>query len=174
MHINNNNLADFQNNTMDTDSMISFLEHLDQCDYCLEQMLEDHASKEPLLDQNSHVSITAPAYMKESILNRTTSIQVHAEKRAVEATHQIHLFYEGLRTVVGVALALIMLFSLGQTDLFTSIQDHPISPVSTSSTRQEARDSLHEFSSGITDGLSESSEKLLKYMNSFSSTGKRK
>lgn len=173
MHINNSNLTDFQTNRMDTDSMISFLEHLDQCDYCLEQMLEDQDSREQQAP-DSHFSMAAPAYMKESILNRTNSIQVHAEKKAVEATHRMQLFYEGIRTVVGVALALIMLFSLGQISPFTSVPGQPASPISTSSTKQEARDSLHDFSSGITDGLSESSEKLLQYMNSFSSAVKHK
>ena len=40
MHINNNDLEKFQNDVMNTDEMISFLEHLDQCDYCLEQLIE--------------------------------------------------------------------------------------------------------------------------------------
>ena len=31
MHINNNDLEKFQNDVMNTDEMISFLEHLDQC-----------------------------------------------------------------------------------------------------------------------------------------------
>ena len=40
MHIDNNDLKKFQSDTMNTEDMIAFLEHIDQCDYCLEQLME--------------------------------------------------------------------------------------------------------------------------------------
>lgn len=107
MHINNNDLEKFQNDVMNTDEMISFLEHLDQCDYCLEQLIE-HSEQD--------TQTVAPAYMKETIMKRATAPDTRARKAAVDTTHKMRIFYEGLRTVVGVALALVMLLSLGQAN----------------------------------------------------------
>lgn len=57
MHINNNDLEKFQNDVMNTDEMISFLEHLDQCDYCLEQLIE-HSEQD--------TQTVAPAYIERN------------------------------------------------------------------------------------------------------------
>ena len=35
MHINSNDLNNFQNEEMNTDEIIAFLEHMNHCDYCL-------------------------------------------------------------------------------------------------------------------------------------------
>ena len=59
MHINDNDLNDFQRGTMNTNETILFLEHLNQCDYCLEQLIEQ---------SEQETQIAAPAYMKETIL----------------------------------------------------------------------------------------------------------
>ena len=37
MHINSNDLNNFQNEEMNTDEIIAFLEHMKHCDYCLNQ-----------------------------------------------------------------------------------------------------------------------------------------
>ena len=78
------------------------------------------------------------------------------------------LFHEGLRTVVGVVLALVMLFSLGQMD-FVSPQ-LPQSTAESSETRREIRTSLRNFSNGITDGISDAPQKVVDYINSISNT----
>ena len=36
MHLDEKKLKKFQNNEMDTNDMLAFLEHLDTCDFCLE------------------------------------------------------------------------------------------------------------------------------------------
>ncbi len=41
MHIPQDELQKFQNGTMDTDEMIHFLEHMEQCDFCLDQLLQE-------------------------------------------------------------------------------------------------------------------------------------
>lgn len=102
MHINRNNLDDFQNDAMDTTHMIAFLEHLDQCDYCLEQLLKYEPEKEPI-----------PAGMKESILSKANSLEIHTEKAFLEASYRVNSFYKLFRTVVvGTVLSLIMLSGL--------------------------------------------------------------
>nr|WP_295277296.1 hypothetical protein [uncultured Blautia sp.] len=158
MHINNNNLTNFQTEKMTTDELIVFLEHLDTCDYCLEQLINN---------QNSFQT-AAPAYMKETIMNRARDTDTQVQKTAVNATHQIHLFYEGLRTVVGVVLALIMLFSLGQINCFSP--QYLQSPSQSAKERLEAQTSFHNFSDGITDSFSGGSKKIVDYINSISNT----
>lgn len=161
MHINSNNLNDFQNDAMDTTHMIAFLEHLDQCDYCLEQLLEDAPKKEPI-----------PAGMKESILNRADSLEIHTEKALLEASYKVNSFYKLFRTVVvGTVLSLIML--LGLTFSSPAITEEKALSQDTrqetpvENPKREARDSLHSFSSGITEGLSDGSTQVIKYINSI-------
>ena len=47
MHLSRDSLDSFQNQTMDTDQMIQFLEHIDQCDFCLEQFMEQETVPTP-------------------------------------------------------------------------------------------------------------------------------
>ena len=158
MHINSNDLNNFQNEKMNTDEIIAFLEHLDHCDYCLDQLIEEHAD---------HAS-PAPAYLKGTIIKRVASPDIQVRKTAADATHKMRLFYEGLRTVVGIVLALVMLFSLGQIN-FISPQV-PQSTAKSSETRREIRTSLRNFSDGITDGISDTPQKVVDYINSISNT----
>ena len=144
MHINSNDLNNFQNEEMNTDEIIAFLEHMKHCDYCLNQLADeytDHASSAP---------------------------DIQIQKTAANATYKMRFFYEGLRTVVGVVLALVMLFSLGQMD-FVSPQ-LPQSTAKSSETRREIRTSLRNFSNGITDGISDAPQKVVNYINSISNT----
>lgn len=45
-------------------------------------------------------------------MERVTAPDIQIQKTAADATYKMRFFYEGLRTVVGVVLALVMLFSL--------------------------------------------------------------
>ena len=159
MHINNNELKDFENNTMSTQEIISFLQHMEQCDYCLEQMLDQ---------QQTDLTTQAPAYLKETILNRANSLEIQAEKTALHVERKINRFFQGLRTMVGIALALIMLFSLGESDLFTYQNREPFSQETTVQNRIQS--SLSFISSGVTDGLSDGSQKFINCLNSISTT----
>jgi len=165
MHINNNDLDNFQNNKMNTDEMIAFLKHLDDCDYCLEQFMDDPAN----------ALTPAPVYMKETILKRAAATDIHVQKTATTATHKIQLFYEGLRTVVGVVLALIMLFCLGQANLFSiQVPQSATKTAKAAEARRETQSSFRNFSDGITDGFTDSitdgSQKIVDYINSISKT----
>ena len=159
MHINNNELKDFENNTMSTQEIIAFLQHMEQCDYCLEQMLDQ---------QQTDQTTQAPAYLKGTILNRANSLEIQAEKTALHVEHKVNHFFQGLRTMVGIALALIMLFSLGESDLFTSQNREAFSQEAT--TQNRIQSSLSFISSGVTDGLSDGSQKFINCLNSISTT----
>ena len=43
MHINKKDLIEFDNGNMNTQEVIEFLSHLDHCDFCLDQMMEQPA-----------------------------------------------------------------------------------------------------------------------------------
>ncbi|NSK65702.1 hypothetical protein [Blautia schinkii] len=62
MHIPQDELQKFQDGTMNTDEMIHFLEHIDQCDFCLEQLLQDEETS----------SEHAPAYLQDKILKKSS------------------------------------------------------------------------------------------------------
>lgn len=64
MHIPQDELQKFQDGTMNTDEMIHFLEHMEQCDFCLDELLqnEDAASE------------YAPSYLQDEILKKAASL----------------------------------------------------------------------------------------------------
>ena len=94
MHINSNDLNNFQNEEMNTDEIIAFLEHMNHCDYCLNQLVDEYTD---------HAS-SAPAYLKGTIMERVTAPDIQIQKTAADATYKMRFFYEGLRTVVGLSL----------------------------------------------------------------------
>ena len=157
MHIDDNTLEKFQNNQMDTNDMIAFLEHLDKCDYCMEQMLDRETTDSP---------IAPPDYLKDQILARSSSLDVRAEKSVSETSHRMRLFYEGLHTAGGVLAALFLLFCIGQTD-FTSFGARQ-SSVPVQVQPLELSGHLREFSRNINEGLSNSSAAIRNYLNDIS------
>ena len=48
MHINKKGLIEFDNGNMNTQEVIEFLSHLDHCDFCLDQMMEQEGITEEL------------------------------------------------------------------------------------------------------------------------------
>ena len=81
--------------------MIAFLEHLDQCDFCLDQMIEEEIRN---TDQ------PAPDYLAEQILNRAAAPDVQAAKAVRTTSRKMQLFYYGLRTATGMIAALFSSF----------------------------------------------------------------
>ena len=71
MHINSNDLNNFQNEEMNTDEIIAFLEHMNHCDYCLNQLVNEYTD-----DASS-----APAYLKGTIMERVTAPDIQIQKQ---------------------------------------------------------------------------------------------
>lgn len=161
MHISREELDKFQENSMNSQEMIAFLEHIDQCDYCLAQMLDE---------EDSLPAVQAPAYLKEQILTKAATPAIQAGKTVHTASYRMQLLYCGLKTVVGVMMALFLLFSVTQVD-FASL-------ISTASITRELPDReylpekhpdyLADFSRKINRELTEGSRALTSYLNDFS------
>ena len=93
MHVREKSLNKItDSNTVSTEEMIAFLEHLDQCDFCLDQMIEEEIRN---TDQ------PAPDYLAEQILNRAAAPDVQAAKAVRTTSRKMQLFYYGLRTATG-------------------------------------------------------------------------
>ena len=97
MHIPQDELQKFQDGTMNTDEMIHFLEHMEQCDFCLDELLQNEDA--------------APSYLQDEILKKAASPEVQASRKIHETAYWMKLLCAGLRTAVGMGVALIMLFS---------------------------------------------------------------
>lgn len=159
MHSNDHKIKDFQNNHMSTDEMIAFLEHLDNCDFCLDQMIRD---------EETQLS-AAPGYLKEQILEKSTALEVRAGKSVVETSRKMQLFYASLRTAAGVVMALFLLFCIGETELI-SFQAHPGSFSDTFQAQPPSpgKNPLLNLSLSIGEGLSAGSDKISGYLNDIS------
>lgn len=161
MHIQDKSLKAFEDNTMDTDEMIAFLEHLDSCDFCLEEML---------CREQQTPDITTPAYLKEQILDKAASTEVQAYKAVSTASYQMQRFYHGLRTATGIIAALFLLFTIGQMD-FTEIQPHLVVQKEVQripDSRTEYKSYLYDFSMELSNGLSDGSRKMSDYLSKLS------
>ena len=64
MHINKKDLIEFDNGNMNTQEVIEFLSHLDHCDFCLDQMMEQEDSSTAMLINGNNLLI-----MSYGILN---------------------------------------------------------------------------------------------------------
>lgn len=160
MHISQDEINKFQDDSMNVEEMIAFLEHMDDCDHCLEQVLNY---------EKNHMS-QAPAYMKEQILTKAATPAVQTGKTFAAASYRMQLFYCGLRTAAGVLMALFLLFSISKVDLasfapesgiLTEFPEMPSLPDKHSSR-------LYDLSRNLNQGLTEGSKTLNNYLNDFS------
>lgn len=161
MHISREELDKFRDNSMNTQEMIAFLEHMDQCNYCLAQMLEE---------EDSLPAVQAPVYLKEQILTKATTPAIRAGKTVHTASYRMQLLYCGLKTAVGVMTALFLLFSVTKVDfaglvstasITTELPERIYMP-------EKHPDYLGDFSRKISHELTESSRALTGYLNDFS------
>lgn len=164
MHPDKSVYEKFHNNHMHTDEVISFLEHIDSHLVCLEELIE-YEEKQPCT--------STPPYLKEQILMQASS-RNHDFSRTVNAnmtSRKLQLFYWGLRTFVGVAASLILLFGVGSQIDIASVGQRPAFEAELPSPEpatQDRGDYLYDFSREISDGISDSSKKVTDYLNDLS------
>lgn len=153
MHIPSDELQKFRDGAMNTDEMIHFLEHMEQCDFCLEQMIQDEETS----------SEHAPAYLQDEILKKAASPEIQTSRKIHETAYWMKLLCTGLRTAVGMGVALIMLFSVSQTD-FTALHPSPETKVKISSSL-DIGSGLNQLSREVGSQLSEHSQKISNNLN---------
>lgn len=162
MHVSPEEIQRFQEQSMNTEDMISFLEHIDNCNYCLEQMLD--------FEEDFHIP-EAPAYLKEQILSHAATPRIQAEKARHTFSYRLQLFYCGVKTTAGVLMALLLLFSVSNMDFaglasnFTIQKEHTY----TQYLSGQHPDYLYQFSQRINQELTDNSEALASYLDDFSS-----
>ncbi|HIY02790.1 MAG TPA: hypothetical protein IAA26_13255 [Candidatus Blautia faecipullorum] len=163
MHIPKKNIEIFEHNELrDTDEIIAFLEHLDRCDFCLDQMLEEE-SRNP--------SGPAPSYLSGEILKQAASLDVQASKAMASASRRLQLFCYGLRTAAGVAAALVLLFCANRMEfsiprVFPSAQTREFTSDSSHGAPNPAA-GLQRISRSLGSGISAGSDKLADYLGHF-------
>lgn len=162
MHPDRNSYEKFHNQQMNTEEIIEFLEQIDSHRSWLEELMK-YEEQQPC--------ITTPKYLKEQILSQAVSTNRQHSSTACTASNKIQFFYWGLRTVVGVAAALVFLFGISTQIDITSFQQHPEIQreiLSYEPAAQERDDYLYDFSREISDGISDSSQKVTDYLNELS------
>lgn len=157
MHISEKEKKNFQAGYMTTEETIAFLEHLDNCDFCLEQLVQE---------EEQHFTVT-PAYLKEQILQTALSPEVQVTKAVRTTSHRMQTFYYSLRTALGVAAALFLLFSIDQVEF----SPHPRSlDIKTEApVTQRSGNRLYDLSQKVGQRLTGSTTAVTDYLNDFSS-----
>ena len=157
MHIDKNDLIEFDNGTMNEQELIEFLSHLDHCDSCLDQMIE----------QENHSPVTAPSYLAEQIMDKAISSEVQFARAANKVSRKIQFLRYGLQTAAGVAAALLLLFSIPDID-FSALRSN-YSSVQSERTVPEHNSQLYDFSRGINQNICDGTSSLVQYISDFSS-----
>lgn len=157
MHIDKNDLIEFDNDTMNEQELIEFLSHLDHCDSCLDQMIE----------QENHSPVTAPSYLAEQIMDKAISSEVPFARAANKVSRKVQFLRYGLQTAAGVAAALLLLFSIPDID-FSELRSN-CSSVQSERTVQEHSSQLYDFSRGINQSICDGTSSLVQYISDFSS-----
>lgn len=157
MHIDKNDLIEFDNGTMNEQELIEFLSHLDHCDSCLDQMIE----------QENHSPVTTPSYLAEQIMDKAISSEVQFARAANKVSRKVQFLRYGLQTAAGVAAALLLLFSIPDID-FSELRSN-CSSVQSERTVQEHSSQLYDFSRGINQSICDGTSSLVQYISDFSS-----
>ncbi len=157
MHIDKNDLIEFDNGTMNEQELIEFLSHLDHCDSCLDQMIE----------QENHSPVTAPSYLAEQIMDKAISSEVQFARAANKVSRKVQFLRYGLQTAAGVAAALLLLFSIPDID-FSELRSN-YSSVQSERTVQEHSSQLYDFSRDINQSICDGTSSLVQYISDFSS-----
>lgn len=157
MHIDKNDLIEFDNGTMNEQELIEFLSHLDHCDSCLDQMIE----------QENHSPVTVPSYRAEQIMDKAISSEVQFARAANKVSRKVQFLRYGLQTAAGVAAALLLLFSIPDID-FSELRSN-CSSVQSERTVQEHSSQLYDFSRGINQSICDGTSSLVQYISDFSS-----
>lgn len=110
MHINKKDLIEFDNGNMNTQEVIEFLSHLDHCDFCLDQMME----------QEDNSTDTAPSYLMEQILDKADSGEVQLARGSKSSIPQNPAAPLQSSDCCRCEVALLLLFSIPNLD-FTSL-----------------------------------------------------
>ena len=157
MHIDKNDLIEFDNGTMNEQELIEFLSHLNHCDSCLDQMIE----------QENHSPVTAPSYLAEQIMDKAISSEVQFARAANKVSRKVQFLRYGLQTAAGVAAALLLLFSIPDID-FSELRSN-YSSVQSERTVPEHNSQLYDFSRGINQSICDGTSSLVQYISDFSS-----
>ena len=83
MHINSNDLNDFQNEEMNTDEIIAFLEHMNHCDFTVLASLWTNITRS---------CISAPAYHQKGTIMERVTADIRMQKTAADATYKNAVF----------------------------------------------------------------------------------
>ncbi len=156
MHINKKDLIEFDNGNMNTQEVIEFLSHLDHCDFCLDQMME----------QENNSTDTAPAYLMEQILDKADSGEVQLARAANKASRKIRLLHYSLQTAAGVMVALLLLFSIPKLD-FTSLHQDTFSQTDRILPEHE-NGRLYQFTRELGQNIGDGTGSFIKYISDFS------
>ena len=157
MHIDKNDLIEFDNGTMNEQELIEFLSHLNHCDSCLDQ----------LIDQENHSPVTAPSYLAEQIMDKAISSEVQFARAANKVSRKVQFLRYGLQTAAGVAAALLLLFSIPDID-FSELRSN-YSSVQSERTVPEHNSQLYDFSRDINQSICDGTSSLVQYISDFSS-----
>ena len=161
MHINDRELEQFHDNKLNTATTMNFLEHLEHCDHCLDQII-----------QETEAGLTyAPGYLEKQILQKASSLEIQTEKSVRETSRRMLRFWEGVRTAIGMAAALLLLFGISQPNWSSLITKRtPTALESTTSCRNSTSGrELQAFTNELNEQLYNKADNIGNFLSSISS-----
>jgi len=144
MHTEKDQLSSFHQEQMERDDIKAFLEHITECDDCMERMIA-HEEKN---------SIPAPVYLKEQIIKRSQMPDMIVVKQVQKTSKQLQLFLFGCKTAAAVVGALLLLFTVTRFDEVGIMQGDQLSVLAAGMEQQGDRAAqwFDEYSNWMING----------------------
>lgn len=148
MHIEQQTIIEFCNGTLDSKQTIEILEHMSTCDFCAEQLASLEGKQ----------LLQAPSYLKDTIMSRIQLPDVQRNQKAKRISEKTEWLFYSLKTLSGVACAVLLLFSVTRMKLPQTITYESKTPIADVMTERLAKgsndmvDSINRFSNRLLQG----------------------
>jgi hypothetical protein len=146
MHIEDQVFKRFHVGVLDTEELITVLEHIETCSYCADKLMKIDSGD---MEQ-------APVYLKDNIIKRTQMPDIKAKVKISSTSKKVELLVYSLKTTAAVLGALILLVSISYVNT-SSVMHHP-DKVSTS---VNWGSELHEKSNEVVNIMNNFSNRII-------------
>jgi hypothetical protein len=152
-HVSDVDLISYQQDLMNPQEKITFLEHISTCNYCAER----------LANSMTQDMITAPRYLKENIMKATKRPEVQLAHKAKQTSKQMQLFLYSLKVGTATIGALLLLFLAMNFSSVTSSINVP-------ENNDRNNENNISFTTTIREKMDDVSNSLLDFTNNIMKT----
>jgi hypothetical protein len=154
-HISQAELIQFQNDLMDPQEKIKFLEHISTCDFCAEQFADGMIGQ----------TLTAPPDLKGNLLSAVKRPEIQIARKVNETSKRMQLLWYSIKVgTAAIGAFTVLILAMNFSNNMPSIKDNPV-PI----TKEDTESSEDKFSltTAIKEGMNSFSNSILDFSNNI-------